>query len=202
MKHIVVDIETAPLKIEHEDIKDYLMDKKISKEKRSLDPNYSKIIAIGIKLPDEPVKILAGNNEKEMLADFWDILKNNKTDVIVTHNGYQFDIPFLILRSVINNIEIPININTNRWAMENSNHFDTMMFFSNYGNFTNLNLNILCKMHGIEVSKGRISGADIEKLYLDGEWEKIKNHCREDTELLDKLFSKLCFDYLKKKKFK
>ena len=44
MKFIALDIETAPLKIEHEEVKQYLMDKKISREARSLDPNYSKII--------------------------------------------------------------------------------------------------------------------------------------------------------------
>ena len=202
MKYITIDIETVPLEIKHEDIKTYLMDKKISKERRSLDPNYSKIITIGIKEPNKEVKLMSGDDEKEILTEFWNILKENKDAILVTHNGYQFDIPFILIRSVINKIKIPIPINTNRWAMEKSNHFDTMMFFSQYGTFTNPNLGILGKMHGLDVPKNRISGADVEKLYKNGEWEKIKNHCKEDIEILEKLFEKLCLDYLDSKKSK
>ena len=39
MKYLFLDIEVAPVEISNEHVKNYLMDKKISKEARSLDPN-------------------------------------------------------------------------------------------------------------------------------------------------------------------
>ncbi len=99
MKYIFLDIETTPFDIEHNDVKQYLMDKKISKEARSLNPLYSKIITIGLKTLNEPTQILFGK-EKDMLEQFWkNIMGLNTT--LVTFNGYKFDIPFIILRSVL-----------------------------------------------------------------------------------------------------
>jgi DNA polymerase elongation subunit (family B) len=200
MTYIFLDIETVPIEIEHEDIKSYLMDKQISKERRSLDPNYSKIITIGIK-PFKQDPIILSGDEKEILEQLWTFLKNQENPIIVTHNGYQFDIPFIILRSIINNVDIPIHINTNKWSMENSNHFDTLQFFSHYGTFINPSLDVLGKMHNLDFpSEERFTGREIEKLFKEGELEKIKTHCKQDIEILEKLFEKLCLNYLEKKR--
>jgi len=55
-------------------------------------------------------------------------------------------------------------------------------------------------MHGIPISEERYTGSEIEKLYIKKEWEKIKQHCKQDIELLEKLFEKVCFNYLKSKR--
>lgn len=193
--YIFLDIETIPIKIEHEDIKQYLMDKRISKEQRVFDPNYSKIVTIGIKKIDEDVKILFGE-EKEILKEFWDFMKDNRDYILVTHNGYKFDVPFIILRSCINGVKIPVKINTNRWSMEKSNHFDIMLFFSQYENFTNINLDILGKMHGIEVNEKRVAGREVERLFNENKIDDINEHCRQDIILLEKIFKKICLGYL------
>lgn len=196
MKYISLDIETAPIEIKHPDVIRYLMDKKISKESRSMNPLYSKIITIGVKVLGEETKLFFGDNEKQILEDFWIFVKNQKQEtgnlIFVTYNGYKFDIPFLNIRSAINYTEAPVKINTNRWNMQNSNHFDVMMFFSQFETFTNPNLRILAKMHDIEMGGEQISGADIEKLFQAKNWEKIKEKCRQDLELTEKIFEKFC----------
>ncbi len=203
MKFIGLDIETVPLKIEHEEVREYLMDKRISKEARSLDPNYSKIIMIGIKIMDEPTKIFYGDDEKEILERFWNFMvefvNKNPFYKIITHNGYKFDIPFIYLRSHMNRIDVPknIDINTNQWQMKNSNHFDTMIFFSHFGNFTNPNLYVVSKMNGIEIPSDKTSGKDVEKMYIDKEWDKIMKHCQQDIEVMEKLFKKVCLNLFK-----
>ncbi len=193
----MLDVESVPLDIENEDVKKYLMDKKIG-ERRKLDPNYSKIILICVKFLDGESKIFEGE-EKELLVKFWEFMKENKDAIIVTHNGYGFDVPFLTIRSCVNNVNIPVKINMNRWGMENSNHFDTMLFFSSQGSFTNPNLHILAKLNNIDVKEGLIDGREIEKLYKEGNLEKIKEHCKGDVETLEKVFGKLCLSYLNKK---
>jgi len=188
MKNLFLDIETLPLKITHEDIKSYLMDKKITKQARSFDPNYSKIIVIGIKSKEE-TKILLGE-EKIILQEFWNYLKEQQYVKIITHNGYKFDIPFLTVRSYINHVKPSISINTNPWQMHNSNHFDVMLFFSHHENFLNLNLEILGKMHGIEVPGERLEASEIEKTYHKEGLEKIQEKCRQDLEILEKIHEK------------
>lgn len=202
MNYLFLDIETVPQEVENNDIKNYLMDKQISKEMRAFNPNYSKIIVICIKQLGKETKTIEGN-EKEMLTQLWEILEN-QTDktTIVTHNGYQFDVPFIILRSIINGVNIPVIINTSKWQMEFSNHFDTMQFFSQYGAFTNMRLTILAKMHNIETPGEGVSGADVERLFREGKIDTIKQHCKEDVILLEKVFQKLCLDYLETKKRK
>ncbi len=194
MKHLFLDIETIPLKITHEDVKTYLMDKKITKEKRSLDPNYSQIILIGTKIQDE-INFFSGE-EKVMLQEFWNYVKEKQPGKIITYNGYKFDIPFLLLRSYMHTIKVPININMNRWNMNSSNHFDVMLFFSHNEIFLNPNLEILGKMHGIEVIGEQISGRDIEKLYAQNQLETIKEKCKHDLEILGQLFEKICLPSL------
>ena len=193
--YLMLDIETVPLDIKHEDVKTYLMDKKISKQSRSINPTYSKIIYIGVKPLNKEVKIFSGE-EKTILEEFWNYLKLNQDAIIITHNGYNFDIPFIILRSCINNIKIPVNINTNKYSMVNSNHFDTMVFFSYYGTFVNPNLEILGKMHNIDIHKQRVTGSDVERLYKEGKLDLIEEHCKQDVEILEKVFENLCLNYL------
>lgn len=195
----MLDIETTPFEITNEDVKTYLMDKKISKEQRCFDPKYSKVILICVKPINQEVKVFHNEDEKQLLTEFWDYMKNNFTNTtLVTHNGYKFDIPFLILRSCIHNVKITKTINTNRWQLEKSNHFDTMLFFSQNEIFTNINIDILGKMHGINVPEERFFGSEIEKLYKEGHIDKIKEKCKQDVEILEEIFKKLCQNHLNK----
>lgn len=194
--YVFLDIETVPMKIEHEDIKEYLMDKKITSGMRSLDPNYSKIIMICVKVNDI-IKVFSGD-ERKLLEEFWNFLSEHKNSVFVTYNGYKFDIPFLIVRSCINNIKIPIDINKNRWSMERSNHFDVMLFFSQYETFINPNLTLLANIHNIEIKGERFGGREVERFYNENEIKKIEEHCKQDVEILEGIFNKVCLGYLEK----
>lgn len=196
-------LETSPLEITDDDVRNYLMDKQISKERRSYDPNYSRIIAIGVKSANDKTIVLSGEDEKNLLRELWRMVSTSQVDVFVTHNGYSGEIPFLVIRSVVNKIPVPVQINTSKWNMETSNHFDTMQFFSQYGTFTNPNLEILAKLHGLDVQKAeRHSGADVEKLYRNKEWEKIRRHCGENTELLEKVFVSFCLPLVERRNTK
>ena len=185
MNHLVIDIETVPIDIRDETIREYLMDKQISREMRCFNPLYSKIICICLKPKDKDIIILTGDNEKIILEEFWDVVKDY--NLFVTHNGYGFDIPFLMIRSVINQIKTSIKINTNKFSMENSNHFDTMLFFSQ-NIFTNPRLDIIAKTLRINIGDNRFTGADVERLYKEGKMDEIIRHCKEDVELTEKVY--------------
>jgi len=186
MNHLVIDIETVPLEIKDETIKEYLMDKQISKEMRSLNPLYSKIICICLKPKDKETIEIAGDNEKEILERFWFTVKEH--GFFITHNGYGFDIPFIIIRSTFNKIKPTMNINLNKFQMKTSNHFDTMLFFSQNGAFTNPRLDIVAKTCNIQIPENRFGGKEVEKLYKEGKLDLIKQHCREDVEITEKVY--------------
>ena len=183
MNHLVIDIETVPLDIKDEAIKEYLMDKQISKEMRSLHPLYSKIICIVLKGKEEVV--LTGE-EKEILTRFWDVVKEH--NMFVTHNGYNFDIPFIIIRSAINNVKYSSKIWLNKYSMSSSNHFDTMLFFSQNNVFFNVRLDVIARSLGIDVGEGRFSGREVERLYKEGKMDEIVKHCKEDVEITEKVY--------------
>ena len=185
MDHLVIDIETVPLEIKDDVVKEYLMDKQISKEMRCFNPLYSRIICIGLKPKDKDIIILNEDDERKLLEEFWDTAKDY--NLFVTHNGYGFDIPFLIIRSVINQVKSKVNININKFSMINSNHFDTMLFFSQ-NIFTNPRLDIVAKTLGINIGDNRFTGAEVERLYKEGKMDDIVRHCKEDVELTEKIY--------------
>ena len=186
MDHLAIDIENIPLDIKDEKIREYLMDKQISREMRCLNPLYSKIICICLKPKDKETIILSSDNEKELLEQFWDIVKDYH--LFITHNGYGYDIPFIIIRSTINKIKPKVNINSNKFQMATSNHFDTMLYFNQNGVFINPRLDIVAKTCGIDIPKNRFDGREIERLYKKGEIEQIKQHCKEDVEITENVY--------------
>src|SRR3989344_8688740 len=187
MNYIFLDIETVPLDIIHESIKEYFMDNKITKENRAFNPNYSKIINICVKKLDGDSEIFCGDDEVEILGKFVNFFEKNKDAVFITYNGYGFDIPFLNVRLALNKLNLPIGINTNKWNMERSNHFDVMIFLSQNGTFTNTRLDIVARMQGVNFEGERTLGKDIEKHYKSKDWDFITSHCNQDVEILEGL---------------
>ena len=90
---------------------------------------------------------------------------------------------------MVNNVE-KVDINLNIWQMENSNHFDTMLFFSQNGVFINSNLDVLGKMNGVSVEGGGVMGRDVERLYGEGKMDEIKEKNKRDLEILEGIYNK------------
>ena len=118
-------------------------------------------------------------------------MQKQRPEVLVTFNGYNFDIPFLQVRSHIMGVKPTMEINLNKWKIESSNHFDCMQVLSSNQTFLNVALEISCQVFGIDVPEQRVSGENVPKLYSAGQLETIKEHCRQDLEMTEKLFLKL-----------
>jgi DNA polymerase elongation subunit (family B) len=186
--YVVIDIEVIPEKFENEQIKEYLMDKNFP---RKMHPVFSRLLIIGLKAPNTEPELLYYKDEKELLTNFWNRLSKQKPNTVVTFNGYNFDIPFISVRSQLNGISPSMAINQNRYKAESSNHFDCMQVLSSNQTFLNVALDISCAVFDIEVPAHRISGDAIAGLYKNGEFDVIKEHCRQDVELTEQLFLKL-----------
>ena len=66
-----------------------------------------------ISLKEDGVEYLSFPNEKELLSNFWEIIKPYQQ--FITFNGYNFDVPVLMLRSAMNEIRPSKNLMTNRY---------------------------------------------------------------------------------------
>lgn len=185
---VVVNIVVAPDRPFTNDIMEYLMDKSFP---RKIHPLFSKIVMIGLKKPGMNPILIYGHKEKNILNRFWKYMEKVQPERIITFNGYNFDVPFIYIRSKLNKIAPSTSFNTVKWKMENSNHFDCMQLLSGKENFLNVALEISCRLLGLDVPNDRIRGEEIPNHHASGNVEPIKIHCVQDLEMTEQLYQRL-----------
>ena len=177
---------------------------KIDESKRylSLYPFTAKVVAIGMlnvetegslvlyegeenwKAEDKKVEY-KGVNEKEMLELFWSYV--SKVDQVITFNGRNFDIPFLMLRSAMLQVKPCINLIQSRYSL--TNHVDLLDQFTFYGLVRKFNLDFYCNAFGIESPKSKgITGMEVKELYKAGRVKDIAIYCGDDIKATFKLY--------------
>ncbi len=186
--YCVIDIETVPIRFDDPDVVDYQIDKSFN---RDFHPFFTKVIAAGVKPAGDLAKIWKGDDEKLILRSLWDQLRDIGPALYVTFNGYQFDIPFLHIRSKFQHIRPSVDINLNMWKMEDSNHFDCMLALSSKRTFPWVSLEITCRLFDIQIPSPRTRGSDIQKLHRIGDWQAIEQHNAQDLELTEALYKAL-----------
>lgn len=133
-----------------------------------------------------------GLNETQLLKSFWDYI--TKSDKIITFNGRNFDIPFLMLRSAMLNIKPSINLISNRYNI--THHIDLLDQFTFYGITRKFNLDFYCHAFGITSPKSKgITGMEIKELYKAGKIKDIAVYCSEDIKATFELY-KIWDEYL------
>ncbi len=187
-EYLIIDIETADLEFEDQEVQRYLLEKNIIP---ALHPYFSRIVAIGVKPAGRDAIILHGDDEAEILTEFWKLVKGNQMAKIVTFNGYGFDIPFINARSVLNGISPGTGINLNKWNMGRSNHFDIMQAMSMTGNFKWVSLEMTARVLGVLVPADTIPSADMPKLFKEGDWASIVKHNKHDLEMTEAIYLKI-----------
>ncbi len=118
-----------------------------------------------------------GLTEVEMLKSFWKIIE--VTDQVVTFNGRNFDIPFLMMRSAMLKIKPSKNLVGRRY--DKKSHIDLLEQFTFYGLTRKFNLDFYCNAFGIESPKTKeISGMEVKNLYEAGRLRDIAIYCSRD----------------------
>lgn len=130
--------------------------------------------------------------EKEILQLFWNYI--SKTDKVITFNGRNFDIPFLMLRSAMLAVKPSVNLIHNRYNI--TKHIDLLDQFTYYGITRKFNLDFYCHAFGITSPKSKgISGMEVKELYKAGKVKDIAVYCGEDVMATYKLY-KIWDEYL------
>lgn len=124
-------------------------------------------------------------SEEEMLKYFWKFVK--KAERVISFNGRNFDLPFIMIRSAINKIKPTRNLMKNRYDV--SSHVDLLEQFTFYGLTKKFNLDFYCYGFGIESPKSKgITGMDVKELYKAGRIKEIAVYCGEDVKATYELY--------------
>ncbi len=117
--------------------------------------------------------------EKQMLENFWQgILEYNE---FISFNGRGFDVPFLMIRSAINEVKPSKDLMSNRYLNNqkfNALHIDLMDQLSFYGAVRRKgSLHLFCRALGLKSPKdGGVTGDEVQPLFKAQEYQKIARY--------------------------
>lgn len=205
-----LDIETVPMVSDFQKLPEtfqYLWDKKTLTQRGELSAEehfndrggimaeFGKIICISIGSieynPNRELQFklhsLYGENEKEILTQFGQILQKRWDSKEITHlcahNGKEFDIPYICRKMLINNIPLPTPLQLHGKKPWDTHHLlDTMELwkFGDNKNFTSLEL--LAAIFGIPTPKDDMDGSQVKKVYYeDKDIKRIAFYCEKDV---------------------
>lgn len=133
-----------------------------------------------------------GVSEENMIKSFWRIAE--VADQVITFNGRNFDVPFLMLRSALLQIKPSKNFLKNRFDI--SRHIDLLEQFTFFGVTRKFNLDFYCQSFGIDSPKSKdITGMEVKTLFEAGRIKEIAIYCSKDVSATFQLY-KIWNEYL------
>lgn len=155
--------------------------------KTSFDGALGRIVCIGWAVNDSAVQSLAGDDEAEMLAEFFELNRTTRAPRLVGHNITQFDIPFIWKRCIVNNVKPPMWFprNPKPWS---DRVYDTM---AQWDGKNNISMDKLARALGLPTKTG--SGADVWPMYQEGRIADIRAYCETDVAVNRSIFQRMEF---------
>lgn len=157
---------------------------------RGTDPYLSRIVCIGIYYPLTGQSIaLTNDSEKVILESFWEQIKGYN-GIYITFNGVQFDVPFIIKRSIVYGLK-PSNLSFIQHTKFNAYppHFDVMLQNGRYNGYS---LKETCDFFGVPSPKeGSVSSSSVAQAYREGRIQEIADYCLRDLDSTYLLYQKI-----------
>lgn len=151
-------------------------------ERSAFDGTFSRIVVIGVlafsdSMSPQGAMAWYGENESELLRQFWERMGQLRPSLFITHNGLGFDLPFLKKRSIIHQVKPPFEINLAKFRTEPV--YDTMAIWSNWDMRGWVKLDVLAKALNVETKSG--SGAQVAEMWANGKKKDVAEYCLQDT---------------------
>ncbi len=150
---------------------------------KSVNPYLGEIVVIGIYITDNKREelIALDGNEFDILSKFWNII-DGFNGTFVSFNGLQFDVPFIIKRSMYHNIKPTNNNFLNLRKYSTYPHFDVKYIMGNFNTYAIGTLDQLCDFLNIESPKnGDVKADSVFLNYIEGKIKLIKEYCLRDV---------------------
>ncbi len=204
---ITIDIETLPTEEPFETKLFWETEEEF--RKTACDANLGRVLCIGYSEQNEWGAITAHGcfgwceetqdfepDERIILAEFWNFFKGFDTsrDLIIGHNILDFDLPFIVQRSIIRGVRPSVDFYFGKYR--NAPVFDTMRVWDcwKWGNSTSLKK--LAFALGLECPKsGGITGENLYEAFCEGRFEEIYRYCMRDVKVTRNVWRKMNFSY-------
>src|SRR3989344_3578181 len=174
--YFIVDIETCPISLENYN--------QLNEEERikMINPIDSRIVAIGVMHKNNN-KIFIDGSEKKILELFWaewkKIKQENQNNSAVGFNILNFDIPFIVSRSFINNVEIvPFMLKS---ILDLKNKINAYRYGKSRGKLIDYG-----RFLGLEISA--VDGSQVAAMWKENKIQDLKDYLCNDLEITEKLF--------------
>ena len=158
----------------------------------ALKPLRNQVCAISLKVDNDDVATMTGNNEVLLLNFFSDFIKSQKghSTRLVGFNSKSFDLHVLAVAFAKNGLEFPIvDYNAHMSKYYENYHCDVRNVLTNYNSMEKGTLGDWCEAFGIPRPYGR--GHMVENWFIGGEWDEIARHCSDNVNCTYELFKRL-----------
>ena len=134
---------------------------------------------------------LKQRSKENILREFWEGVRDY--DTFVTFNGRGFDVPFLLHRSVINEVKPTKNLMEGRYPSQQKScrHVDLQDELTFFGAMQRKpSLHLFCRAYGIESSKNEVGGDDVAELFTSKKFRDIALYNSRDVTATTELYKK------------
>jgi hypothetical protein len=157
----------------------------------SLNPRLGRIVVIGTNV--ETIVAPAEADEREALVRFWEYVKAF-AGFVVTWNG-SWDLRFLVIRSLAHGVtpSVPPSV-VQSWFKKYSTHqhYDCKAVLMNWDTAkAGDGLNEWAAFFGIGEKMNGMTGADVWRLYQEGNASTIAKYCQQDVALTAAIYARI-----------
>lgn len=162
----------------------------------SLTPRLGRVLALGVSSPTapDPFVSLAATEEDEgdLLRFFWQLAEG---EMLAGFNSMSFDLPFLVTRSLILGVTIPLRLPDYLRRYTYDPHFDVRMALTGWDARATGTLGDWAAAFGLPRPVG--SGAEVYTQFLAGDLEAVEAHCLSDVAATKALVERVGPAYLR-----
>lgn len=168
-------------------------------KKTSFDATYGSICCVGYAFDDNAAATVSRplNDERAMLDTFIGVVTlsagcNESRLEVIGHN-VSWDLRFLLQRCIVNRVKPPHSLMAAMQAKPWGESIRDTMLMWNPERERRISLDKLCKILGVQTSKGDMDGSKVYDAYKAGEFERIATYCKSDVEATRQVFNRLTF---------
>lgn len=133
-------------------------------------------------------------DEREILTRFWKLMEgfDPKRDHLIGHNIFDFDLRFIMKRSIILGVRPTVKLSFARYR--SLPIFDTMCEWECWNLSSKISLDKLAAVLSLETSKTEeVNGSQIFELFQAGRHQEIRDYCLRDVHLTRKIYQMMTF---------
>jgi len=192
MKALFLDIETIPTDqgFKHGKPRGSEESEEQYIKRLSLSALTARVLCLGYAIEppfDAAVEVLSGD-EPDILQRFWGAA--SQADLFVGHNILDFDLRFIVQRSVLQRVKPSRDIPFARYR--NAPVFDTMQEWTKWGR-EGVSLVALAQALDLPSPKDGMDGSKVYGAFLAGRLRDICEYCKGDVETVRRVYRRLKF---------